>query len=345
MGYDRDQVLVMPVDLKMKAIYEPLKKAILRNPGVLSVTGAYEDPTFVGWSDGISADDGKGKKDLSANAMPVDLDYIKTMGMQLVAGRDFINADFSLQDTTNDYKNYRSSYIINEKAAREFGWTAEEAIGKTISRGSPGLINGVVKDFHFESLHTPIGPLVLFLDTSMVRQLFVKIKKENIAHTISAIGTTWKERVTYRPFDYHFLDEDFNTLYQSEQRTAKLFTLFSGLAIALACLGLFALAAFTTVQRTKEIGIRKILGANTGNITLLVAKQFIILVLTGIIIASPLAWWAGNKWLQDFAYRINISWWMFALAGLSAILIALITVSYHAIKASLANPVKSLRTE
>ncbi len=345
MGYDRDQVLVMPVDLKMKAIYEPLKKAILRNPGVLSVTGAYEDPTFVGWSDGISADDGKGKKNLSANAMPVDLDYIKTMGMQLVAGRDFINADFSLQDTTNDYKNYRSSYIINEKAAREFGWTAEEAIGKTISRGSPGLINGVVKDFHFESLHTPIGPLVLFLDTSMVRQLFVKIKKENIAHTISAIGTTWKERVTYRPFDYHFLDEDFNTLYQSEQRTAKLFTLFSGLAIALSCLGLFALAAFTTVQRTKEIGIRKILGANTGNITLLVAKQFIILVLTGIIIASPLAWWAGNKWLQDFAYRINISWWMFALAGLSAILIALITVSYHAIKASLANPVKSLRTE
>ncbi|MBL7763033.1 MAG: FtsX-like permease family protein, partial [Chitinophagaceae bacterium] len=345
MGYDRDQVLVMPVDLKMKAIYEPLKKAILRNPGVLSVTGAYEDPTFVGWGDGISADDGKGKKDLSVNAMPVDLNYIKTMGMQLVAGRDFINADFSLQDTANDYKNYRSSYIINEKAARELGWTAEEAIGKTISRGSPGLINGVVKDFHFESLHTPIGPLVLFLDTSMVRQLFVKIKKENIAHTISAIGTTWKERITYRPFDYHFLDEDFNTLYQSEQRTAKLFTLFSGLAIALACLGLFALAAFTTVQRTKEIGIRKILGANTGNITLLVAKQFIILVLTGIIIASPLAWWAGNKWLQDFAYRINISWWMFALAGLSAILIALITVSYHAIKASLANPVKSLRTE
>lgn len=345
MGYSRDQVLVLPVDFKMKAIYDPLKKAILQNPGVLSVTGAYEDPTFVGWGDGITADDGKGKKDLSVAAMPVDLDFVKTMGMQLVTGRDFIPSDFSLQDTSDDYKNYRSSYIINEKAARELGWTPEEAIGKTISRGSPGLINGVVKDFHFESLHTQIGPIVLFLDTTMVRQLFVKIKSENVAGTIAALEQTWKQRISYRPFDYHFMDDDFNSLYKNEQRTAKLFALFSGLAIALASLGLFALAAFTTVQRTKEIGIRKILGANTGSITLLVAKQFIVLVLVGIIIASPLAWWAGSTWLQDFAYRINISWWMFAVAGFSAIFIALITVSYHAIKASLANPVKSLRTE
>jgi putative ABC transport system permease protein len=345
MGYDREQVLVLPVDSKMKAIYEPFKKALAINPNVVSVTGAYEDPTFVGWGDGITADDGKGKKDLSVTAMPVDLDFIKTMGMQLVSGRDFIKADFAQQDTSNEYKNYRSSYILNEKAARELGWTPEEAIGKTVSRGTPGAVTGVVKDFHFESLHNPIGPMVIFLDTTMVRQLFVKVKAEKITATIGSIEKTWKERIAYRPFDYHFLDEDFNTLYQSEQRTAKLFALFSGLAIALACLGLFALAAFTTVQRTKEIGIRKILGADTGSITLLVAKQFILLVLTGIIIASPLAWWAGNKWLQDFAYRINISWWMFAVAGFSAILIALVTVSYHAIRASMANPVKSLRTE
>jgi putative ABC transport system permease protein len=345
MGYDREKVVVLPVDYKTRTIYDPLKKAIELNPGVLSVTGAYDAPTFVGWSDGLTADNGTGKKELSVNAMPVDLDFTKTMGMSLVAGRDFIRSDFALQDTSDDYKNYRYSFILNEKAVKELGWTAEEAIGKTIRKNSSGTIVGVVKDFHFASLHSPIGPMLIFLDTSMVRQIFVKVKGGNLASALAALETTWKDRVPWRPFDYHFLDEDFNALYKTEQRTANLFSLFSGLAIALACLGLFALAAFTTVQRTKEIGIRKILGANAGNITLLISKQFISLVLVGIVIASPLAWWAGNKWLQDFAYRIHISWWVFAVAGALAVIIALITVSYHAIKASMANPVKSLRTE
>ena len=345
MGYDRERVVVLPVDYKMRAIYDPLKKAIALNPGVVSVTGAYDAPTFVAWSDGLSADNGAGNKEISVKAMPVDLDFIKTTGMHLVAGRDFINSDFALQDTANDYKNYHRTYILNEKAAKEFGWTVTEAIGKTVRKGATGQVVGVVKDFHFESLHNPIGPMVLFLDTGLVRQLFIKIKGQNISSALTGLEKTWKERVAYRPFDYHFLDEDFNALYKTEQRTAKLFALFSGLAIALACLGLFALAAFTTVQRTKEIGIRKILGANTGNITLLISRQFISLVLIGILIASPLAWWAANSWLQDFAYRINISWWTFMVAGILAVLIALITVSYHAIKASLANPVKSLRTE
>lgn len=345
LGYDREQVVVLPVDSKMHSMYDPLKKALALNPDVISVTGAYEDPTFIEWGDGVTADDGKGKKDLSVTAIPVDIDFIKTMGMHLVAGRDFNSNDFLLQDVTNDYKNYRSSFIINEKAARDLGWTPEEAVGKIIQRGSPGVITGVVKDFNFASLHSPIGPLVIFLDTAMVRQLFVKTKSQHIAGTLSQLERTWKERIGYRPFDYHFLDEDFNKLYQSEQRTASLFSLFSGLAITLACLGLFALAAFTTIQRTKEIGIRKILGANVANITLLISKEFILLVLAGILIASPLAWWAGNRWLQDFAYRIDIPGWIFIIAGLVAIVIALVTVSYHAVRASMVNPVKSLRTE
>lgn len=345
LGYNREQILVMPVDYKTKMVYESLKDAIRLNAGVVSVTGSYEDPTSIGWGDGITADDGNGKKELSLNATPVDIDYLKTMGMQLAAGRDFTRADFTLQDTTDNYKNYRASYILNEKAAKDLGWTPEQAIGKTIERGSPGMVYGVVKDFHFESLHTPIGPLLIFLDTTQVAQLFVKIKKENIASTIAALEATWKTRVAHRPFDYHFLDDDFNSLYESEQRTAKIFSLFAGLAIVLACLGLFALAAFTTIQRTKEIGIRKILGANTSSIVLLVAKQFLVLVGIGILIATPLAWWAGNSWLQDFAYRINISWWIFAIAGMSAILITLVTVSYHAVKVSMENPVKSLKTE
>ena len=345
MGYNREQVVVLPVDFKMHAVYDPFKKAIELNPGVVSASGAYDAPTFVGWGDGLSADNGTGKKELSITAMPVDLDFLKTTGMHLISGRDFIRADFASQDTSNDYKNYHDTYILNEKAARELGWTAEEAIGKTVKRSTTGPVVGVVKDFHFASLHSPIGPMVIFLDTSMIRKMFVKIKGQNIASTLAGMEAIWKERIPWRPFDYHFLDEDFNNLYKTEQRTARLFALFSGLAIALACLGLFALAAFTTVQRTKEIGIRKILGAGIGNITLLVSKQFISLVFIGILIASPLAWWAASRWLQDFAYRINIGWWIFFIAAALAVLIAVITVSYHAIRAAMANPVKALRTE
>jgi putative ABC transport system permease protein len=344
-GYHREQVLVLPVDYKMHAVYEPLKTALSRTPGVISISGAYEDPTFIEWGDGITTDDGNGKKELSVTAIPVDIGFIKTMGMQLAAGHDFNENDFALPDSANEHARFKSSFIINEKAARDLGWTPEQAIGKVIERGEPGFIAGVVKDFNFASLHNPIGPLVIFPDTSMVRQLFVKIRAEQLATTLASLEKIWKDRIAWRPFDYHFLDEDFNKLYQAEQRTASLFALFSGLAIALACLGLFALAAFTTVQRTKEIGIRKILGANVASITLLISKQFLLLVLIGILIASPLAWWAGKNWLQDFAYRININGWIFIGAGVMAIFIALITVSYHAVRASLANPVRSLRTE
>lgn len=346
LGYSREQVVVMPIDYKSKAAYSSFKDAIRQLPNVISVTGSYEDPTSIGWGDGISTEDATtGKKELSLNATPVDLDYLKTMGMELAAGRDFVKSDFLLQDTSNDYKNFQASYIINEKAAKDLSWTAEEAIGKVISRGSPGPIVGVVKDFHFESLHNPIGPLLIFLDTTQVQQLFVKIKNENTATTLAGLESIWKSRITHRPFDYHFLDEDFNALYKVESRIVQLFTLFSGLAILLACLGLFALVAFTTIQRSKEIGIRKILGANVGSITMLIARQFLTLVVIAIVIAIPLAWWAGSSWLQDFSYRINVSWWVMGLASVLAVVIAMATVSFHTIRAALVNPVKSLRTE
>lgn len=345
LGYNREQIIVLPVDYKTRGVYDQLKYDVKNNPNVLSVTGSYEGPVSIGWGDGITADDGSGKKELSLNATPVDLDYLRTMGMQLVAGRDFIRNDFLLQDTSNNYSNYRSAYILNENAVKQLGWTPEQAIGKTIQKGSPGSVVGVVKNFNFESLHTPVGPLLIFLDTSMVREMYVKIKPEQAASTIAALEKIWQSRVLHRPFDYHFLDEDFSALYKEEQRTAKLFSLFSGLAIALACSGLFALAAFTTVQRTKEIGIRKVLGADIANITFLVAKQFLVLVAIAILIATPLAWLAGNSWLQNFAYRADIHWWIFIIAGATAVIIALSAVSYHAVRAALANPVKSLRTE
>ncbi|GAA4803303.1 hypothetical protein GCM10023231_35370 [Olivibacter ginsenosidimutans] len=345
LGYDRSHILVLPIDRKTHGVYEQLKQAFKADPHVLSVTGAYEDPTDIGWGDGIQADDGTGPKNLSLNATPVDVDYLKTMGMTLVAGRDFTSADFMTEDTAAQGSSYQMSYILNEKAVSDLGWTPEKALGQIIAKNTPGPVVGVVKDFHFSSLHTPIGPLLIFPDTSMVKQLFVKVKSDNLAATLASLEKAWKARVGHRTFDYHFMDDDFQSLYKTEERIAGLFSIFSGIAITLACLGLFALAAFTTIQRTKEIGIRKVLGANIPDIVVLISKQFLVLVAVAFLIACPLAWWLGNDWLTDFAYRMELNSWIFVSAGITAISIAGITVSFHAIRAALANPVKSLRNE
>jgi putative ABC transport system permease protein len=345
LGYDREHIVVLPADRVIHRNYEALKKEIGLIADVKDVTGAYEAPVFIRWGDGITAETGNEKKKIHVNAIPVDLNFSKTMGIQLIAGTDFTPSDFQLMDTSNNYKNFRYTFIINEAAAREIGWTPEEAIGKTITKGGDGTIKAVVKDFHFASLHEPIKPLVIFLDTSLVRNFFVKISGRNISATLDHMGALWKTRVTHRPFEYHFLDDDYNKLYQNEQRTAKVFGTATTLAILLACLGLFGLAAFSTIQRTKEIGIRKVLGAGLGNIVFLISKDFIILVSIAFIIASPMAWFAAHSWLQDFAYRVSIQWWVFVAAGIAGISIAILTVSFHSIKAGTANPVKSLRTE
>jgi putative ABC transport system permease protein len=345
LGFDKDHIVVLPVDYQMHRDYDAIKKAMALNPHVLAVGGANQNPTFVQWGDGIHVDKGSEQKNLSVLCIPADLDFVKTLGMQIIAGTDFSMADMHLMDTTDNYKHYRYTYILNETAAKAIGWKPEESIGRTIEKGYPGTVKGVVKDFHFSSLHQPIGPLIIFLDTQYLSQLFVKISGNDVAGTLNFLQTVWKERVPYRPFEYHFLDEDYNALYKVETRTSKLFGFFSTTAILLACLGLFALAAFTTVQRTKEIGIRKVLGASIFSIAGLLSFDFLKLVVVAAIIAFPLAWWVMQQWLQDFAYRININWLVFVSAGLAAILIALITVSFQAIKAAMANPVKSLRSE
>lgn len=345
LGYDKEHILILPVDGRMTTQYEEIKSAIGNIPGVVSISGAYEPPTFVQWGDGIDAETGVAKKQLSVNAIPADPDFISTLGMQLVAGTDFTSADLLLQDTSDNYKNYRNTFILNETAAKELGWKPEEAIGQTISKGFPGTVKGVVKDFHFASLHQPIGPLVIFVNENLARNFFVKIHSEDLSTTISQLEKMWKARVPYRPFEYHFLDEDYNSLYVADRRTAQIIGIASGLAVILACLGLFGLAAFTMAQRTKEIGIRKILGAGLKQILILVSGDFLKLVAIAVFVASPAAWVAGNKWLEDFAYRISIEWWVFAVAGVASLLIAFLTISTQAIKVAVANPVKSLRTE
>jgi len=345
LGYDKDHVVVLPIAGKMFQNFKNIKEAIAQVPGVEGITASYETPEYVEWGDGITAIDEKGKHDVSLNAMPVDLDFIQTMKMQLIEGRDFQESDFAQMDTTNNSANFHQPYIINEALAKKIGWTPHQAIGKMVSKGAEGPVVGVVKDFNFSSLHYPIGPLLIFLGRDYSRMFMVRIKGNDMQATLGRLEMVWKQRVPDRPFNYHFLDDDYNKLYQSEQRTSALFSVAAGLAIILACLGLFGLAAFTTVQRTKEIGIRRVLGANVKSITLLIAQNFLQLVSIAILIAIPLAWWAGNKWLQDFAFRIPIQTYVFVVTAIVTVLIALCTVGYHAVKVALANPVKSLRTE
>lgn len=345
LGYDKDHVVVLPIGGKMLKDFKSLKDAFTQVSGVEGVTASYETPEYVEWGDGITAIDDKGKHEISLNAMPVDLDFIKTMKMQLIAGRDFQETDFAMMDTSHSYANFQQPYIINESLAKKLGWTPQQSLNKTIDKGAAGPVVGVVKDFNFNSLHEPIGPLVILLGRNFSRTFMVRINGNNMQSTLGRLEMIWKQRIADRPFTYHFLDEDYNKLYQAEQRTSTLFAVAAGLAILLACLGLFGLAAFTTVQRTKEIGIRRVLGANVSNITLLVAKNFLQLIAIAIIAAIPLAWWAGDKWLQDFAFRIPVHISVFIVTAIITILIALITVGFHTVKAALSNPVKSLRTE
>jgi putative ABC transport system permease protein len=345
LGYDREHVVVLPVDYKMLKNIETIKTEMRANPNILSVSRAVNTPTHIVGGYGMRRADMPDDQFLNIKANPVDEDYIKTSGLELVAGKGLSAQDIrDVNFEENEKRRY--SYILNESAVKLLGWTAEEAVGKKIFLGNqrPGLIKGVVKDFHFESLHTAIEPLILFPD-NFASVMMVKVSGNNMQQTITFMENKWKKLVPHRPFDYHFMDEDFNKLYASEMRTASILKIFAGTAILLACLGLFGLSSYAAQQRIKEIGIRKVLGASVSNIVSILSKDFIRLAAVASVIAVPVSWWAMSKWLQDFTYRIQLSWYVFLAAGLVAMLITLITVGFQAIRAALSNPVKSLRSE
>jgi putative ABC transport system permease protein len=236
-------------------------------------------------------------------------------------------------------------FILNESAAKQLGWSPQEAVNKKMYMGPrAGFVKGVVKDFHFETLHNPIKPFVLFTELRG-RELLVKLSGKHLRETMSFLESKWKTLVPDRPFEYRFMDDDYNKLYNAELRLGKIMDVFSGIAMLLACLGLFGLSSYAAQQRIKEIGIRKVLGASARNITVALSKDFVGLAIVAIVIAFPVAWWATNKWLQDFSYRTDINWSIYVAAGLVTMLLTIITVAFQAIKAAIANPVKSLRTE
>ena len=265
----------------------------------------------------------------------VGLDFAKTMNTKIIAGRDY----------SKDYATDSVGYILNESALKKIGY--KDPIGKPLTFwGQKGTIIGIVKDFHFNSLHEPINPLVIrYGEKESYGSMLIRT---DAARTKEALATL--ERITKQlnpsfPFTYYFSDEEYQKLYKSEEVMSSLANSFAFLAIFISCLGLLGLAMFTAEQRTKEIGIRKVLGASVSSLFTLMSKEFMILVCVSLLIASPLAWWLMNSWLQNYAYRTTISWWMFGLAGVLAVMIALLTVSFQASKAAIANPIKSLRTE
>jgi putative ABC transport system permease protein len=268
---------------------------------------------------------------------------LQTLGIAPLAGRLF-SSQFPA-DTNR-------RMVINLSAVNALGFASpNEAVGKTLHMDWRGesyeyYVVGVVKDFHFQDLHVPIAPYGFFLNNQpLYSYLVVHAKAGNVSMLLNNIGKTWSSLNPGEPFEYSFLDEDFQKNYATEERRAAMVSFFTTIAILISCLGLFGLAAFSAEQRTKEIGIRKVLGASVGSLVALLSKDFIKLVVIALFIAAPISWYFMNKWLEDFAYRIHIAWWMFAVAGVFAILIAFTTISLHAIKAALTNPTKNLRTE
>jgi putative ABC transport system permease protein len=345
LGYDREHVLVMPMDYSMSTHLDLLKQQFKQNPNVLSISRCHRSPVEGGGGYNMRSDIMPQSQQIATIANPADEDFIKTTGLQLIAGESFNAQDVKDASDTN-YKKRTFHFVLNESAAKLLGWTPQEAIGKKMFLGDdrPGYVKGVVKDFNFQSLHDPIRSYVLFPDI-WSRELLVKLSGNDLPQTISYLGSKWKTLVPSRPFEFRFMDDDYNKLYDAELRLGKVMNLFSSIAILLACLGLFGLSSYTAQQRFKEIGIRKVLGASVSNIIIELSKDFIRLTFVAMIIAFPIAWWAMTKWLQDFTYRTNMSWTIYIIAGALTLLLAIVTVSVHAIRAALTNPVKSLRTE
>ncbi len=337
LGFKKDQMLV--IDSQGDSSQTAFKEALKAIPGVSGVTMGSSVPG-IGWFTAYSEIENK-NGDLqiaNLNLFFVDFDYIPQYKIKVVAGRPF-SRDFGT-DTTQ-------AMIMNEAAIKMFGYSSpQQALGRRFKQwGREGRIIGVIKDFHYTSLQQEVKPLTMRIEPNSFDHVSVNVTGANLPATIAAIEKTWKTMIPNRPFSYSFLDEAFDEQYRGEERFGKLFLNFAVLAIFISCMGLLGLASYSTMQRTKEIGIRKVMGASVGNIIHLLSKDFLKLVAISFVVAAPVAWFMMDRWLRDFAYRTNIGWWVFMAAGLLALVIAVTTVSFQAVKAAIANPTRSLRTE
>jgi putative ABC transport system permease protein len=343
LGYNRSHVLIIKNTYPLGNSAKVFKDEVLKISGVQKATMTGFLPTSDWRNDSPLFPDATldQKKAVSMQIWDVDENYIPTLDMHVIKGRNF----------SKDFKTDSTGVILNESAAKLFGFS--EPVNKTLyymndfknGKDLTALhIVGIIRDFNFSSLREEVTPLALFFRRQNGSISF-RINSTNIPGLIAQVENKWKTMASGQPFGYSFMDDDFNNTYKSEQQTGKIFISFAILAIFIACLGLFGLVTYAAEQRIKEIGIRKVLGASVGTIVSMLSKDFLKLIIIAAFIAFPVAWWAMNSWLQHFAYRISITWWVFVIAAALALLVALLTVSFQAIKAALANPVKSLRTE
>jgi putative ABC transport system permease protein len=342
LGYNKDQILIIDDAYALNKQAAAFKQEVLQLPNVESGTISSYLPTPSSRSDNTFFPEGQLQQDKGINMQQwaVDHDYLKTMGLSVKSGRGFLE----------NYPSDSTGIIINESAAKILGFA--DPLGKKLlmfqgamnDKRATYTIIGVVKNFHFESLRKNIGALSMILRPSS-GSVAVRLKSNDVLQTIARIKGLWKNMAPGQPFSYRFMDDDFDSVYRAEQRVGQIFITFAVISIIIGCLGLFGLSAYTAERRTKEIGVRKVLGASVSNIVTLLSADFLKLILLAILIGSPIAWYGMKRWLSEFAYRIDISWWMFVVAGLLAIFIALLTVSFQSIKAALRNPVKSLKTE
>ncbi len=341
LGIDREQIVVIPIrDADLTTRTEEIKSELLKHAGILKAAASRHLPGENFNREGFFPEGSQSEEGQIVAHMRVDSDFAPTMGIEIGQGRNFSRAFTTDAET---------AILVNETAVKHFEW--DDPIGKKMTyfigenQSIDFRVIGVMKDFHFASFHQPIGPLALTIRSSYHENIILKIRSQDIPRTLDFIRTTWHSFSPDYPFDYYFLDAYFNHLYASEIKMRKLFTHFSILAVIIGCLGLFGLAAFSAEQRTKEIGVRKVLGANTGNVLLLLSKEFIRLVLISAVIAWPLAYLLMNRWLENFAYRTGIGLRMFVFSGVLAFGVAIVTVSFQAIKAARTNPAQALKYE
>jgi putative ABC transport system permease protein len=336
LGYERENLIYIPLEGDLTKKYQLLKERALQLPGVADVSRISQTPTDLENGTGGIEWDGKdpNTKPMFTNAS-AGYDMVNTLQLKLVEGRDF----------SKDFPTDSVGYLLNEEGLKKTGY--KDPIGKPLTMWKKkGKIIGIIKNFHFNSLHEPIRPLIIkFGEQEDWGNVMVRTKAGKTKQALTGLEQLCRELNPKFPFTYQFADEEYQNLYKSEAIVHNLSNCFACLAIFISCLGLLGLAMFTAEQRTKEFGIRKVLGARGSTLFTLLSKDFLVLVLIAFVLASPLAWWAMHGWLQNFAYHVDLEWWVFLLAGALALLIALLTVSVQAIKVAIANPVKSLRTE
>jgi ABC-type antimicrobial peptide transport system permease subunit len=337
LGFNRDQIIYLSIHGELHDKYGSIRERFLQNPDVLNITASMTLPTNIQGSPGTPMWEGRppdAKMEIKADF--VDYDYIETFEIPLVEGRSF-----SRQYSTDP----ETAFIVNEEAVRRMG-LKKPVVGKRFGFWNiDGQIIGVMKDAHFQALHYKIEPLVFKMYPSWLRRMYVKIRSVNVSATLASLENTWKEMNLGYPFEHRFLDEDFLNLYNSEARLGKIFQSFAALAVFIACLGLFGLASFIAEQRTKEIGIRKVLGSSTAGIVALLNREFLNCIAAASLIAWPIAYFAMQAWLQKFAYQTNIKIWIFLLSASLGLAVALLTVSLQTLRAARANPVDSLKHE